>query len=58
MHHLTAPTYRYTLRRSGEVIYVGPEPPAPAPGATCTRMEWLRGPGEWGGRWTEPEIVF
>lgn len=52
------PIYRYTLRRGGEVVYIGPEPPAPEPGATCTRMEWIRTPGsEWGGYWTEPQII-
>ncbi|MBM2884045.1 hypothetical protein JFK97_06545 [Chromobacterium phragmitis] len=58
MHQLTVPIYRYTLRRGGEVIYIGPEPPAPEPGSSCTRMEWVPGPEEWGGRWTPPEVVF
>ncbi|WP_434627523.1 hypothetical protein [Chromobacterium sp. CV08] len=53
-----APVYRYTLRRRGAVVYVGPEPPEPEPGSSCTRMEWLSGSGEWGGQWAEPEIVF
>ena len=53
------PTYRYTQRRGGAVIYVGPEPPEPEPGTSCTSMEWVRVPGaEWGGQWADPEIVF
>ncbi|MGC0155794.1 hypothetical protein ACPRNU_25315 [Chromobacterium vaccinii] len=48
------PVYRYTQRRAGAVIYVGPEPPTPDPGTSCTRMEWA----EWGGTWSPPEIVF
>lgn len=52
------PVYRYTQSRGEEVIYVGPEPPEPEPGTSCTRMVWLRGPGEWGGWWAEQEIVF
>ncbi|PRP71115.1 hypothetical protein BUE93_07820, partial [Chromobacterium amazonense] len=58
MHQLTAPIYRYTLRRGGGVVYIGPEPPAPEPGTTCTRMEWVRAPGEWGGHWSPAETVF
>ncbi|RBL65832.1 hypothetical protein C3E98_040835 [Pseudomonas sp. MWU13-2625] len=53
------PVYRYTRRRDGAVIYVGPDPPTPEPGTNCTRMEWAVVPGmEWGGQWADPEIVF
>lgn len=59
MDQLTGPRYRYALRRGGEVIYIGPEPPAPEEGATCTRAEWLPDKAaEWGGTWSPPEIVF
>jgi len=53
------PIYRYIQRRGAEVIYLGPERPAPTPGTSCTRSEWLPDKtAEWGGDWSPPEFVF
>ncbi|QOD81856.1 hypothetical protein [Chromobacterium haemolyticum] len=51
--------YRYSLWVGGKEVYVGPTPPAPQQGATCTRQKWIPGPHEWKkGDWGPKERVF